>query len=94
MLKYDLFLIAKIPPVDNSKQCMITKNDGPYAAVVENGKVRYQLIEIGRDYGNKVEISNGLKANDIVLLDAPDNLDNGESVQPILSVANNDNVHS
>ncbi len=59
----------------------ITKNDGLYAAVVTNNKIQYRPIQVARDYGNKMEISQGLKANDMVVLDAPDSLANGSQVK-------------
>jgi RND family efflux transporter MFP subunit len=77
------------PPLTIPSNAMVTKNDGPYAAIVKNGKVEFNRIEVSRDYGNKLEVSEGLKANDIVLLDTPDNLNNGDNVKPVLS-ANND----
>ena len=51
-------------------------------------KLQFTHIEIGRDYGNKLEVSEGLKPNDIVLLDAPDNLSDGDNVQPVLLASN------
>lgn len=69
------------PPVIIPSNAAITKNDGLYAAVVNNGKVEYRKVEVARDYGNKMEISTGLKASDLVVLDAPDGLAGGSSVK-------------
>ncbi len=77
------------PPVTIPSNAMITKNDGPYVAIVKDGKVEFNRIEIARDYGNKLEVSQGLKVGDIVLLDAPDNLSNGDNVKPVILTANN-----
>lgn len=62
----------------------VTKNDGLYVPVVENGKVHYHPVEVARDLGNKIEISTGVKPNDVVLLDAPDSLADGAQVKPLL----------
>jgi RND family efflux transporter MFP subunit len=82
------------PKVLIPSNATITKNDGLYAAVVAGGKVHYQLIGVDRDYGNKVEVGSGLKANDVVLLDAPDNLSEGARVNALLSSTSNSASHS
>ena len=73
------------PPALIPSNAMITKNDGPYAAVVKDGKLEFHRIDICRDYGNKLEICDGIKPNDIVLLDPPDNLKDGDQVKPIIA---------
>jgi len=60
----------------------ITKNDGLYVAVVNNNLIQYKPIQVARDYGNKLAVSQGLKANETVVLDAPDGLANGALVTP------------
>lgn len=69
------------PPAVIPSNAAITKNDGLYAAVVENGKVHYRPIEVSRDYGNKLEVTKGLKPNDVVVLDAPDGIPDGGNVK-------------
>ncbi|MBX9724035.1 MAG: hypothetical protein K2X81_21695, partial [Candidatus Obscuribacterales bacterium] len=73
------------PPVIIPSNAAVTKNDGLYAAVVKNGKVQFQHIDVARDYGSKMEISRGLHVNDVVLLDAPDGLGNGAAVKTQIS---------
>jgi RND family efflux transporter MFP subunit len=72
------------PPLVVPSNAVITKNDGIYVALATDGKVHYQKIEAARDYGSKMEVSSGLKDNDVVLLDAPDNLVDGAAVRPVL----------
>lgn len=72
------------PPLVIPSNAAVTKNDGLYSAVVTNGTVSYQKIDVARDYGNKLEIGSGLKANDVVLLDPPDSLANGSAVKPLI----------
>jgi len=69
------------PPVVIPSSASITKNDGLYVAVVKNNKVQYKQIQVARDYGNNLEVSQGLKANEVVVLDTPDGLANGSAVK-------------
>ena len=73
------------PPEVIPSNAALTRNDGLYAAVVENGRVHYRQIEVARDYGSRLEVSQGLKPNDVVLLDAPDSLADGSTVKPLVS---------
>jgi RND family efflux transporter MFP subunit len=72
------------PPVVVPSNATVTKNDGLYVPVVANGRVHYHPVTVARDYGNKIEISTGLHANDVVLLDAPDSLSDGAQVKPLM----------
>ena len=68
------------PPVIIPSSASITKNDGLYVAVDHNNKVEYRPIQVERDYGNNISVSKGLKANEVVILDAPDGLAAGSVV--------------
>jgi RND family efflux transporter MFP subunit len=81
------------PPVVVPSNAIVTKNDGLYAAVVESGSVKYHAVDVSRDYGNKLEIGSGLKANDTVILDPPGSLADGDRVKVLLS-QNNSGNHS
>jgi len=73
------------PPMVIPSSASITLNDGLYVAEVKDSKIQYHPIEVSRDYGNKLEVSNGISANDVVVLDAPDGLANGTVVQARIS---------
>jgi RND family efflux transporter MFP subunit len=61
---------------------LLFRADGNRAAVVgSDGKVHLQPVVIGRDYGTEVEILSGLQANDSLVLNPPDSLEEGEQVQ-------------
>ena len=61
---------------------LLFRADGNRAAVVDSdGKVHLQPVVIGRDYGTEVEILSGLQANDSLVLNPPDSLEEGEQVQ-------------
>ncbi|MBI2811543.1 MAG: efflux RND transporter periplasmic adaptor subunit [Candidatus Melainabacteria bacterium] len=63
---------------------VVTKNDGLYVAVAQNGKVHYKKIEIERDFGNKAEIAAGVSDGDVCLIDPPDGLLEGDRVEAIV----------
>jgi multidrug efflux pump subunit AcrA (membrane-fusion protein) len=48
--------------------------------VVRDGHVQLVPIEIGHDYGSKVEVTSGLTPQDQVILNPPDSLAQGERV--------------
>jgi hypothetical protein len=52
-------------------------------AVVEDGVARLRKIAITTDYGNEVEVSDGVKDGDKVIMQPPVNLADGGKVQII-----------
>ena len=76
------------PPMVIPSSASITKNDGLYVAVAQNNKLEYRRIEVARDYGNNLEVSKGLKANELVVLDTPDGLANGSAITVKVSQSN------
>jgi RND family efflux transporter MFP subunit len=72
------------PPQVVPNSAVVTRNDGLYAYVVKNGHVKFQPIEVARDYGNRVEVSQGLAPNSVVLLDPSDTLADGDQVRPLM----------
>ncbi|OHX19971.1 efflux RND transporter periplasmic adaptor subunit [Chromobacterium sphagni] len=54
---------------------------GSRVALVDAGnKVRLQAVAVGIDYGHEVEIKAGLKADDKVIINPPDSINNGQAV--------------
>lgn len=51
-----------------------------YAFVVEDGKARLRLIRTGNSIEDKAEVLSGLQAGDMVVLDPPDSLMDGNPV--------------
>lgn len=60
---------------------VVTRTDGLYVAIVQDGRVHYQPITLGRDYGDEVEVRLGLKGGETVVVSPSDDLREGESVQ-------------
>ena len=60
---------------------LLFRPDGTIAGVVGgDGVVRLQPVEIGRDYGNEVEITKGLSPADKVIINPSDSLADGDRV--------------
>ena len=60
---------------------MLFRREGPQVAVVRpDNKIELRRINIGRDYGNTLEIVGGVDANDRVVLNPPDSIENGQQV--------------
>ncbi len=68
------------PPVIIPSSAAVTKNDGMYVAVVQNNKVKFQHVDVARDFGNKLAISHGLMPKQVVINDPPDGLADGTTV--------------
>jgi RND family efflux transporter MFP subunit len=62
---------------------IIFNQNGMQVAVVENGVVHLQKIAITTDYGTEVEVNDGVKDGDEVILQPPVNLADGGKVQII-----------
>jgi multidrug efflux pump subunit AcrA (membrane-fusion protein) len=60
---------------------ILFRPEGPRVAVVgPDHKVHLKTINIGRDFGTKVEILGGLEANDQIVLNPADSLEDGQEV--------------
>ncbi len=60
---------------------LLFRSEGLRAVVVDtNHHIHLQALEIGRDYGTSLEILNGLKPEDWIVLNPPDSLEAGEAV--------------
>lgn len=61
---------------------LIFRSEGLQVAVVENGnRAELRKITLGRDFGNTVEVTSGLRAADLVIVSPPDSLISGEEIQ-------------
>ncbi len=60
---------------------MLFRREGAQVAVVgPDGKVQLRHISIGRDYGTTLEIVGGVDANDLVIVNPSDSIEDGEKV--------------
>ncbi len=61
---------------------LIFRAEGTRVAIVgEGGAVRMQAVRVGRNYGQTVEVIEGLSGNEKLVLNPPDSLANGDKVQ-------------
>jgi len=60
---------------------LLFRSEGLRAVVIDsNHKVRLQAVEIGRDFGTSLEVVNGLKVDDWIVLNPPDAIENDQDV--------------
>src|SRR5580693_10660087 len=60
---------------------LLFRPDGTMAAVVgSDGKISLKKLTIGRDFGNALEILDGIEAGDRIVLNPPDSLEQSEHV--------------
>jgi multidrug efflux system membrane fusion protein len=63
---------------------LLFRAEGPRAAVVgSDGKVHLKPVTIGQDYGTEVEVLGGLDANDSIILNPSDSLEDGQQVNVV-----------
>jgi len=73
-----------------SDSAVIFRAQGTQVAVVgSDNKVQLRSVKLGRDFGNTVEVLNGLNANDRVIDNPPDAITDGMAVQIAAAVETN-----
>jgi RND family efflux transporter MFP subunit len=77
----ELYIPRKTPSMIISADAVIFNQDGVHVAVVENGTVHLQKIAIARDFGTEVEVHDGVKPGDQVILNPMVNLAEGDKVK-------------
>jgi RND family efflux transporter MFP subunit len=77
----ELKIPRQAPALIVPASAIIFNQDGMQVAVVENGIVHLHKIAITTDYGTEVEINDGIKAGDKVILQPPVNLADGNQVK-------------
>jgi len=70
------------PPLLIPTSALIIRAGGPRVAVVgADQKIRFQLVDLGRDYGATVEIIRGITPQDRLVNSPPDGLQDGSAVR-------------
>jgi multidrug efflux pump subunit AcrA (membrane-fusion protein) len=71
------------PPLLAPGDSLVTRSDGTQLAVVGPGnRIHFQLVQLGRDYGNEIEITSGLKGGETVVINPSDDVREGAEVKP------------
>jgi RND family efflux transporter MFP subunit len=74
------------PAVTIPGETLVIRSDGPQVAVVmEDGKVHFQKLTLGRDYGADIEVVSGLRGGESVVINPSDDVQEGSVVRPRLA---------
>jgi RND family efflux transporter MFP subunit len=76
----ELFIPRKTPSMIIPADAVVFDENGLHVAVVENGVVHMRKISIARDFGTQVEVHQGVKPGDQVILNPMLNLAEGSRV--------------
>jgi RND family efflux transporter MFP subunit len=76
----ELFIPRKTPSMIIPSDAVVFDRDGLHVAVVKNGTVHLQKIVVARDFGTQVEVHDGVKPGDQVILHPMVNLTEGSKV--------------
>jgi len=75
------------PPLRIPGDALIMRSDGPQVAVVDpDHVVHYQKIQIGRDFGDHLEVFGNLQDGDMLIPNPSDSIREGTKVNPVLQV--------
>ena len=77
----ELQIPRKTPSFSVSADAIIFNADGLQVAVVENGVAHIRKISVARDLGTTVEVRDGVKQGDLVILNPPIELVEGSKVK-------------
>ena len=69
------------PAVIIPSDALVFNSDGMQVAVVQDDKLHYRKVTIARDFGQTVELSNGLDGGETIGLDVPAGLDDGAKIK-------------
>jgi RND family efflux transporter MFP subunit len=73
------------PPLLVQGDTLVTRADGAQVAVVdENNLVHYQKVQLGRDFGDTVEVLSGLQEGQRVVVNPGDSIHDNGKVVPVL----------
>jgi RND family efflux transporter MFP subunit len=71
-------------PLSVPSDALIVRADGAQVAIVRpDHSVRLQKIGVGRDYGDRLEVSSGLKEGDMIIVNPGDVVREGLKVEPV-----------
>jgi RND family efflux transporter MFP subunit len=77
------------PPLLVPGDVLVIRANGTQVAVVHPDRtVHFQKIEIGRDYGDRLEVINGLEEGDMIIVNPHDAVREGVKVNPVRAAGN------
>ena len=82
----DLLTPRKDPPLVIPGGTLVVRSDGPQVAVIKpDGTVHYTLIQLGRDFGDRLEVLSGLKEGEQLATNPSDAVREGAKVKPVFA---------
>jgi RND family efflux transporter MFP subunit len=73
------------PPLMIRADALVVRGDGPHVAVVgDDGVVHFQTVQVGRDYGDQLEVLGGLEKGQRVVISPGDVVRENAKVRPVL----------
>ena len=79
----DLAVPRKDPPLAIPGDTLVVRANGPQVAIVTaDGTVHYQQVQLGRDFGDKLEVLAGLHEGDQLVVNPSDVIREGAKVKP------------
>jgi RND family efflux transporter MFP subunit len=80
----DLSVLRKDPPLLIPGDTLVVRSDGPQVAVVApDGRVHFARIQLGRDFGDRLEVLSGLEEGQQVVVNPSDAIREGAQVKPV-----------
>ncbi len=86
-LKSGMYAVVTLPPSRGlggplmvNGDAIVIRNDQTSVALVVNGKVHFQPVAVGRDFGSAVEVTSGVRAGDMVITQVSDDVVEGVPV--------------
>jgi hypothetical protein len=80
----DMTTPRKNPPLLIPGDTLVVRGDGPQVAVVgPDHTVHFQRLQLGRDFGDKIEVLSGLEAGQQVVVNPGDTVQEGAKVNPV-----------
>ena len=71
------------PPLLMPSNALLVRPEGTLAAIVSKDKtVHYRKIQVGRDFGTRIEVVSGIEENDQVMVNPTTMIREGEKVEP------------
>jgi RND family efflux transporter MFP subunit len=77
----ELHIPRKVPSLIVPSEAIIFNADGLHVAVLEDGTAHFRKVTVTRDFGTTVDVSDGVKAVEQVILNPPVDLADGSKVQ-------------
>jgi multidrug efflux pump subunit AcrA (membrane-fusion protein) len=82
-----MYAVVTFPPAPGaaaplliSGDAVAIRHDKQMVATVQDGKIKYVPVTIGRDFGSAVEVLTGLKVGDVIVTDVTDDVTDGREV--------------